>query len=122
MAATLLGVMLQLTAGLAVAAQVVVCRAPSGHVAIESVLSGDCCPAADEGPRFHELQAQTCDGCFDTPLLHAGFSTPSKAALHALAPTLWYRAQAPVLRRAPGLASPVAADASRPGRTVVLLI
>ena len=78
--AALVGVMLQLTAGLAVAARVVVCRAPSGHVAIESVLAGDCCPADHEESRVHELQADTCDGCLDTPLLHAAISTPSTSA------------------------------------------
>src|SRR6185369_15213839 len=73
--AAVLAVTLQLTAGVAAAAQIVVCRAPSGHVAIESELS-DCCPGS--GDRLHELSSNACDGCVDTPLFQVGLSPGGK--------------------------------------------
>lgn len=122
LAVPLLAVMLQLVAGMALAARVVVCRAPSGHLEIESVLDGDCCPAVESEPLRQELRADACSGCFDTPLLHAGFSTSNKAAFDALVPASWALAPAPVLRHVLSHAPGPAVAASPPGRTVVLLI
>ena len=116
--AAVVGVLLQLTAGLAAAAQVVVCRTPSGHVAIESDLS-DCCSSG--GDSLHELSSSACDGCVDTPLFQAGLSPAGKATLGPPPASRWSAlalAGAPLVCRA--LAPPSGAD--RPDRTVVLLI
>ena len=119
--AALLGAMLQLTASVAVAAEVVVCRAPGGHVEIESVLD-DCCPPGEASRGARELRDDACDGCLDTPLLQAGLSTPAKATLDALVPARWSLASVPTLLRVSGGAPPLAAAAARRSRTVVLLI
>jgi len=116
--AAVLGVMLQVTAGLAAATQVVVCRTPDGHVAIESELS-DCCP--DAGARLHELSSNACDGCVDTPLFHPSLSPAGKLILGPITASPWFAASAGghlVLRLPP----PPPSGASRPDRTVVLLI
>jgi hypothetical protein len=116
--AALLAVMLQLTAGLAAAAQVVVCRTPSGHVAIESELN-DCCPGG--GDRLHELSSNACDGCVDTPLFQAGIASVGKVTLGAVAVSPW-SVSPPAGHSA--LRFPLAppTGASRRGRTVILLI
>ena len=116
--AAVLGVLLQLTAGLAAAAQVVVCRTQAGHVAIETELS-DCCPGG--GDRLHELSSSACDGCVDTPLFHAGLSPAGKLTLGPVTATPWFAAArgGALALRLPPLPSK---GANRPGRTVVLLI
>ena len=116
--AAVLGVMLQLTAGLAVAAQLVVCRTPNGHVAIESELT-DCCPGG--GDRLHELTSNACDGCVDTPLFQAGLSPAGKVTLGVASASPWL-VPAPPARCTVHLAPPPATGDSRPRRTVVLLI
>jgi hypothetical protein len=118
--AALLGVVLQLTASAAVAAEVVVCRAPGGHVEIESFLDGDCCPPGEMSHRALELRDDSCDGCLDTPLLRAGLSAPTKATFDALVPTRW--SPAPTPRRVSGGAPPLKTTAAGWVRTVVLLI
>jgi hypothetical protein len=118
-----MGAALQLCASVAIAAQVVVCRGPEGHIEIESVLDGDCCPTGGRERNLQALRAsQGCEGCVDTPLLRAGLSTPGKGTLDGLAPTLWRIAPVPILRHAMCAAPSVATDSSRPRRSVVLLI
>jgi hypothetical protein len=114
----MVGVLLQLTAGLAVAAQVVVCRTPSGHVAIETELS-DCCPGG--GHPLHEVSSSACDGCVDTPLFHPGLLSTGKVTLGLVPASPWsalISTRAVVLRHA--LAPPTGTN--RPRGTVVLLI
>ena len=116
--AAVLGVMLQITAGIAAATQVVICRAPDGHVAIESELS-DCCP--DGGDRLHELSSSACDGCVDTPLFQAGLSPAGKLTLGPATASPWVAA-APSGHLVLRLSPPPRSGERRPGRTVVLLI
>jgi hypothetical protein len=118
--AALLGAVLQVTASVAVAAEVVVCRAPGGHVEIESFLDGDCCPPGEGSYRVLELRDDACDGCLDTLLLRAGLSAPTKAAFDALVPARWLPAPTP--RRVSGGAPPLTTAAAGRARTVVLLI
>ncbi|HWP65996.1 MAG TPA: hypothetical protein VNO26_08800 [Candidatus Limnocylindria bacterium] len=115
--------MLQLTASAAVAAQVVVCRAPSGHVELESTLDGDCCLARSAARDARVLRSDdACAGCIDTPLLRAAPTPPVKDVL--VTPTLAPRHAVPagVVARS-GFRQPSDATPAPPGhRTVVLLI
>lgn len=121
--AALVGAALQFSASLAVAAQLVVCRSPDGHVEIESALDGDCCPTGGFARNVQELRAsEACDGCVDTPLLRAGLSAPLKATFDAVAPAPWRVTPVSVLRGAAWLASPATAASARWPRSVVLLI
>jgi len=118
--AALLGAVLQLTASAAVAAEVVVCRAPGGHVEIESSLDGDCCPPGEVWHGALELRDDACDGCLDTPLLRAGLSAPTKATFDALVPMRW--SPVPTPRRVSGGAPSLTTATAGWTRTVVLLI
>jgi hypothetical protein len=118
MVAAFLGAALQLTASVAVAARVVVCRAPSGHVEIESGL-GDCCGTIPG----HDVSASTCDGCTDTPFLQGGVSPSSKATfVDVAAMSPGFIAPAPTWRLSMHVPPLRAADRSARDRSVVLLI
>ena len=118
MAAAVLGAALQLTASLAIAAGVVVCRTPSGHVAIESGLDRDCCGATVD----HDLTASTCDGCTDTPFVQASVSPSSKAVLDVAVMSRGFVAPVPTWRVTVHTAPLRALDRSARDRSVVLLI
>jgi hypothetical protein len=121
--AALVGALLQLTASAAVAAQVVVCRAPSGHVELESTLDGDCCPTRAAARDARVLRSgDACDGCIDTPLLRAAPTPPVKDVLGVVVPAP--RHVVPMIAAAvSGARLPSWANAAPPGRrTVVLLI
>jgi len=121
--AAIVGALLQLTASAAVVAQVVVCRAPSGHVELESALEGHCCPARDAARDVRVLRsADACDGCIDTPLLRAAPTPPVKDVLGVAVPAP--RHVVPVIAAAvSGPRLPSWANAAPPGHgTVVLLI
>jgi hypothetical protein len=119
----LLAAVLQLFAGVAGAAQVIVCRGLDGHVEIESGFGDDCCPSDALATRATVRTDQGCDGCVDTPATGAGASVPAKSDVGiGSLPAPWRLA--PVASG--GLAEPRALSAP-PGsfglrRSVVLLI
>jgi len=106
-----------------VAAQVIVCRGPEGHVEIESLLDGDCCPAGAPTRAVHEVRTSPeCEGCVDTPLLRAGLEGPARGALVAMVPASWRTTSAAQASRVMATVSPAVLDAARSRRSVVLLI
>jgi hypothetical protein len=107
----------------AVAGQVVVCRAPSGHVEIESAFDGDCCPVATVSYAVQAIGADdACDGCVDTPLVRVGLSAPAKGVLPGVVPAPWRLVLPPGQQRPVCAAASVAPPASGARRSVVLLI
>lgn len=66
---------LQLALSFALTADLVLCRSASGHVAIESALSGDCCTS--HGLPASVRESEHCR-CIDTPLLDTPLDSRSK--------------------------------------------
>jgi hypothetical protein len=66
---------------LGTAANLVFCSAASGHVAVESAFSADCCPQAPLAAAFGIEHADDGCGCVDTPLLQNPIERRSRAGL-----------------------------------------
>jgi len=121
--AALLGAALQFCASAAVAAQVIVCRAPDGRVEIESVFDGDCCPMGGLGRGEHEVRAsEACNGCVDTPLLRAVPSRPAADALAGSPLGPWRMTAVATSHRTAWTAPLAVPDSPRPRRSIVLRI
>jgi hypothetical protein len=72
---------LQMTLSLGTAANLVFCSAASGHVAVESAFSVDCCPRPPLAEAFGIVHADDTCGCVDTPLLQNPMEPRSRSGL-----------------------------------------